>query len=183
MNRIVWTRPDDGVSMTSISPALVTEFHLYGRPTGTLAWRGEPVASEEYVLPLDEATAAAEAFVIAQHIPRTARHLVTCVLADLPSRRFRNCWRQAGAAPPHVDMPLARLQRLDEVRAERGPKLALADIAIQRATDAYNVSLASRLRDYRQALRDLPEVAQPEIEALTTPEALAAWEPAWPVEP
>lgn len=98
-------------------------------------------------------------------------------------RRFRNCWRRTGAVPPAVDMPLARAQRMNEVRAERSPKLEKADRDRRVAIDQGDLVLEAKLKDYAQKLRDLPATEQPNVDASTTPEQLDAWRPTWPVDP
>lgn len=120
---------------------------------------------------------------VRRDIPPGSTNVVVIPVTDPRARRFRACWRQAGAVVPHVDLPLARTQRLNEIRAERAPKLAEADAAIARASDRGDVPWSTQLRAYRQALRDVPQVAQPILDAITTPEALDAWAPTWPVEP
>ena len=104
-------------------------------------------------------------------------------LTDPVLRRFRASWRQSGATTPFVDMPRARLQRMGEVRQGRTVKLLKSDADLLRAQEAGNTMLQTSLKDYRQKLRDLPATEQPNVDAVTTPGALAAWGPTWPVDP
>lgn len=194
MKRLVYTRPDGGVSVVCPAPEFIDDLMTYGTTRQRfLAEVGQRIAAgvsaaeamtgaQDFfgVKTLEEALAV----VRAKDIPPDAVNVHECELADLPSsRRFRNCWRQVGAAPAQVDLPLARAQRLNEIRLDRVSKLAQADAAIEQASDQGDVPLSGRLRAYRQALRDVPQVAQPILDALTTPEALEAWMPSWPVEP
>ena len=99
------------------------------------------------------------------------------------NRRFRRCWRRVGAGLPVVDMPLARTQRMNEVRVARQPRLDKCDDDIKKAEDKEDIAQLRNLRVYRQKLRDLPATEKPNVDAITKPEVLAAWEPTWPVSP
>lgn len=118
-------------------------------------------------------------------VERVTLHAATGLLDpwDDSRRRFRNCWRQPDLAPPAVDMPLARTQRMTEVRAARARQLAQSDLEFLRAQETGDVVMQTKLKTYRQQLHDLPATAQPRVDALTTPEQLAAWEPTWPIDP
>lgn len=107
----------------------------------------------------------------------------TGLLAPDASRRWRNCWRRAGAGAPAVDMPLARAQRMSEVRRERTARLAASDSAIMTAHEQNDRARTTALTAYRQTLRDLPATTRPTVEACTTPAQLEAWQPTWPVDP
>ena len=186
LKRVVYTRPDGGVSVVVPAPALIMEFQLFGRATGSLLWHGPvlEVPSTERVLSLADAEVAALAYVRTKNIPRDAINIREYDDVEFPpTRRFRSAWRQAGTGPPTVEMPLARRQRMDEVRTERASKLLKSDVDYLRAQEAANLTLQTRLKDYRQKLRDLPAVEQPNVDAITTPDALAAWEPTWPIDP
>ena len=145
---------------------------------------GGRVYREKYrrdLLEKGHAASEADALIAAEE---TAAAVTIVEVAALPNtRRFRDCWRRIGASLPTVDMPLARAQRMNEVRSGRVPKLAKVDLDILRAEDTSGTSLLGRLRTYRQALRDVPQVAQPSVDAITAPDALAAWVPTWPVDP
>ena len=155
--RIVYTRPDGGVSVVGVSPEYLARF-----PTEA------------------DALAALRPIVV----PPGATNVTEVGLTALPStRRFRNAWRQVGAVAPQVDMPLARIQRMGEVRVERAPKLTKSDVEFLRAQETGNTTLQASLKDYRQRLRDLPATERPTVDAIATPETLAAWNPAWPIDP
>ena len=103
-------------------------------------------------------------------------------VSELPSRRFRNAWRQVANAVG-VDLPLARAQLLKELRARRnailaqsdGQKIKLDEIGTDEERQAY--------RTYRQALRDLPATVQAQVDAITTAQELESYEPQLPQEP
>jgi len=77
----------------------------------------------------------------------------------------------------------ARTQRMNEVRVVRTLKLAKSDVDFLRAQEKADVVMQDKLKTYRQSLRDLPATEQPNADACTTPEALAAWGPTWPTDP
>lgn len=182
---LCYTRPDGGVYITKPTDALIMEFHLYGRATGEVSWHGEPVdRGAASVMSLPAAELAALAFVRARDIPADATNLIECnESTPLPNRRFRNAWRQAGAVPPVASMPAARTQRMGEVRVQRDQMLQKSDVDYMKAQEAGNTTLLAALRDYRQKLRDLPVAEQQNVDAITTPETLATWQPAWPINP
>ena len=92
----------------------------------------------------DEALTAVQT----KSVPLDATNIVVIDVASLPlTRRFRGVWRQSGAGPPVVDMPLARLQRMDEVRAERASKLVKSDGDYLRAQEAGKITLQTTLKD------------------------------------
>ena len=98
-------------------------------------------------------------------------------------RRFRASWKAIGNAVPAVDMLAARTQRMNDVRAQRDTKLVKSDLDFVKAQEAADLVKQAAIKTYRQALRDLPATEGPAVDALATPEALAAWEPTWPIVP
>ena len=82
-----------------------------------------------------------------------------------------------------VDLPLARTQRLAELRTERNQRLDASDKARLQAMDDNDGPRIAQLRLYRQALRDLPATAQTQLDTVTTDDALDAWSPTWPLAP
>lgn len=105
------------------------------------------------------------------------------VLDDsLPSSRvFRNAWVPDGAAGVSIDMPKARAIKTDIIRDERTARLIALDIEYIRADEVGNAAEKQRIAVLKQELRDLPATIQSELNAISTPEALEAWEPVWPV--
>lgn len=105
---------------------------------------------------------------------RFAHHAdCTAALPPKAHRRFRSCWRWQGSAVG-VDMPLARAQRLGELRAQRDGLLADTDGPLLR--DQEQGKDVSALLARRQALRDLPVRMAAELDALDTPDALLRYE-------
>jgi len=106
--------------------------------------------------------------------------------ADLPneragqSRKFRNQWRWDGSKI-EPDLPLCREQVMAEVRAERNAKLSDTDGEAVRNQERGQPDQA--LKDYRQALRDLPATVQAQVDALNTAVSLEAYTPTWPTKP
>ena len=109
---------------------------------------------------------------------------------ELPPAQWRDCWRwdSRGVA---VDMPLARAQRLNELRAERDGRLAKLDGQWMRAMGQKNSTEADNIEAKRQLLRDIPQMLTGDrardgacvvstLADCKTPEDLGALEPAWP---
>jgi len=108
------------------------------------------------------------------------------LVTELPqSRRFRSCWRADGTGQPVVDMPLARTQRLAEIRTERNTRLDASDGLMARANELGGGPEIAAWETYRQALRDLPNnlVFNSVLDGLTTTNELEAYEPTWPLAP
>lgn len=92
--------------------------------------------------------------------------------ADLPTtRRWRNCWRDRSNRI-EVDMPLARAQRLAELRAERDQLLPQLDKDWMKAVGQGRTGDAAQIEAQRQALRDMPQQKQPLLDAAQTPDQL-----------
>lgn len=149
-NRIVWQAPDGSLRITI--PA-------------------DPQADLNAV--------AAHALAVDPSLAECAR-LPDVYAAELPSRRFRNCWRHTDKVT--VDVPLARGQLLAEVRVERNAKLDATDKEAARLADVGTKQEQDALKAKRQALRDLPAVVTSELDSLNTAEALEAYRPTWPGE-
>ena len=202
VKRLISTLPDGRTCVNSPGPALIVEFMRYGRAMGNLTYDATvsgwpPLAMPNDVMVFADAEDATLRF-IHKDVPAGAINLQIDVGEDLDpagnvlrwsdgstlERRWRGCYRRAGATLPRVDMTLARVQRMNEVRGERASKLTKSDVDLLRASmETSDVVMQNTLRIYRQQLRDLPTTEQPNVEALTTPEQLAAWQPAWPPDP
>ena len=102
-------------------------------------------------------------------------------IEPLPNRHFEDCWRDDGTGNVHVDMPLARTQRMGEIRAERDRRFEPFDREWMKATGQKEATRADLVEAGRQLLRDIPQTV--DLATITTPEALEAFEPAWPVVP
>jgi len=96
---------------------------------------------------------------------------------DLPLEVFRDSWRVVGGRVV-IDMPLARQQRMNEIRAERDKRLAATDGIFLSAQEQNRANEIAELKAKRQALRDIPQSIN--LDSITTPDELAAFEPEWP---
>lgn len=94
-------------------------------------------------------------------------------------RAFRDAWRDNGTKVVH-DMAKARAIKTGHIRAERDKRLPVEDIELMKATEAGDTPKADAIKAKKQKLRDMPATIQPDLGAITTPEALEAFEPAWP---
>ena len=94
-------------------------------------------------------------------------------------RAFRDAWRDDGTKVVH-DMAKARVIKTDQVREERNARLSVEDIELMKAEESGNPGEATRIKAKKRALRDLPATIQSDLDAITTPEALEAYGPAWP---
>ena len=84
-------------------------------------------------------------------------------------RTFRNAWQFAGDAV-EIDMGAAREIHKNNLRAERGPKLAALDVAYMKALEQNGDTAAIVAK--KQALRDV--TADARIANVDTPDALKA---------
>ena len=151
--RIVYTRPDGGVSVVAPAPDFVAGF---------------------------KTEADAIAAVQAQNIPIDATNILECTVADIPiNRTFRDAWERdlVGAVPIRTDMLQARVIHMGRIRAARDEKLKTLDGPWMRANGQGNAIEAGRIEAERQRLRDIPQTL--DLTAATTPETLKA---TWPVE-
>lgn len=125
MRKIVYTRPDGGLSV--VTPILDAVY----APTESEA---ERIAFDR--LPSD---AIGPRFVAAETIP-----------AD---RTFRDAWTDAGSVV--VDMPKARELHKDTLRRLRAPLLAALDVDYQRADELNDTAAKQDIAARKQALRDV----------------------------
>lgn len=86
-------------------------------------------------------------------------------------------WEMDNDGLPKVNMPKARVIKTDRIRVIRNERLAESDIDIVKLDGG---AAPPELKAKRQALRDLPAIIQSDLDAITTPEALEAWQPGWP---
>lgn len=199
---LLWTMPDGHVQLTTIADEVLERERL-----GALTAEGEPTrivsaGDAREILRLEAglspearrgytwtATESTESLVlrlapmIQAKTPGLAGGVPSLVTrASVPtSRRFRNQWRHVGTAVA-PDVPLCRTQRIGEIRTERDTRLAASDGAMAGAQEQ-NTALVVPLKVYRQALRDLPVLVTAAMDALSTAEALEAYEPIWPAAP
>jgi len=113
-----------------------------------------------------------------------ALNLVVVEADDLPyAGNMRGAWRQDGAVVPVFDMARARPIKTDLIRPERNERLAALDIDYMRADEAGDSVEKQHIANAKQTLRDLPATIQPDLDAISQPEKLEAYEPTWPTEP
>jgi len=75
----------------------------------------------------------------------------------LPDRRFRTAWKR-GKNGIDVDLARAKIQILEELRLTRNAELNETDMLITRASEIGTKSEIEKLKQYRQQLRDLPQI-------------------------
>ncbi len=98
---------------------------------------------------------------------------------NIPTDRyFRNCWRKAFDGNIDVDMPLARLQRMEEIRRERDNKLLSLDTEWRIALADDDKTELDKVAVRRQTLRDIPQTTN--LEVIQAADDLIALNPAWP---
>lgn len=161
--RIVWERPDGGISVTTAAP----ESRRNGESEADWLERISAITREK----------------IGSHggLLENVRRLPNCSRAELPSKHFRNCWRSGTSGEVVVDMVLARVQRMAEIRAERDRRLAESDKEWLRILDVSTSEQQNLFKAYRQALRDMPQGI--DLGLVDDPEALEVFQPAWPTRP
>ena len=107
-----------------------------------------------------------------------AKRLTPRLRSELPGMRFFDSWRLNDGDDVQVDMPLARAQRMMEIRAERDRRFGPLDGDWMKATGQKNVTRADAVESVRQQLRDVPQTV--DLEGIATPEELEAFQPEWP---
>lgn len=148
--RIVYTRPDGGLSIVVPSPKFIVGFDTD-----------------------DDALAVVGTL----NVPVDAADVVECTVADLPAdRSFRDAWvRHTGPGPAAtVDMAKARLIHMGRIRDARDAALKDKDVEWMRAMGAKDQTLADQVEAERQMLRDLPQTFNLSV-ALTPDELKALW--------
>lgn len=156
MKVIAYSRPDGGVSVVNPAP---------GRVAGLVAGG----------MTEDEAIAVIQA----KSVPGDATQVEVMDRPLIPtSRVFRNAWTKSGGGPPVVDMPKARVIKTEQIRRERDKRLKAEDVETMKAIQ--NPAQLNVIEARKRTLRDIPATIQPELDTITTPEALEAYQPAWP---
>lgn len=127
MKKIIYTRPDGGVSI--VGPAPITDLRKIQQFNN--------MTQAEY-----------EAHVWERSVPKDAINPQYIDEADIPDDRyFRNAWKQNGKKAL-VDMDKAKEIHMDKIRAARNEKLKELDIETMKGID---------VQDEKQVLRDLPD--------------------------
>lgn len=142
MKRIIYTRPDGGISV--IIPA--EEARIEGQ------------SENEFI-----------AWVRSKDVPADATNVQIVDEEDIPTdRTFRNAWKQCPKGLPTVDMEKARDIHRDRLRAIRKPKLENLDVEFMRAVEGGKST--TEIAAAKQALRDITK--DPAIDAAKTPDEL-----------
>jgi hypothetical protein len=132
MNKLIYTRPDDG-GVTIIIPASKSDLEKT---------RG-PLSEAQY-----------EAIVRGKSIPANAINVMEIIDVDIPDREFRDAWKQNGSAITH-DLEKAKNIQLEKIRAAREPKLVALDKEFMLALERGQSTTA--IVAQKQALRDITE--------------------------
>ena len=170
MSHIVWSRPDGGVSITSLSAeALKMMAWARANQTSSDVVVLQRVSWIKYNVGLDEHEHEA---VLKRKAPQTASFV--CIGHDLlvpQDKTFSGAWVISGGVIVH-DMTKCRAIHKDRIRALRKPKFEYWDAEWMKFTAKNDPALAANAEAKRQELRDAP--TYPAIEAATTPEELKA---------
>lgn len=172
MNIITWVDLDGRYRVTS--PAY-TDMFRRDETADELVARLLPKLRARYGLPDNHS------FHLVENADQHAR------LVDLAGTYFRygifdnspqaGAWEMDSDGLPTVNMEKARAIKTDKVRVERNRRLADSDKEISRLDGA---AVPGPVRAKRVALRNLPATIQPDLNALSTPVMLEAWQPVWP---
>ena len=157
---IVWERADGGISITAASPK-------------------QQLPGESEQVFLDRIAAVTRS----KHPGlKDAPRLENCPADKLPHPRVRDCWRNDSTGKIQVDMPLARKQRMSEIRTERNNWLQTTDGLMARANEIGDSAEINSLKTMRQELRDLTNNIETDgiFNSLTKPEELDGFQPDWP---
>lgn len=94
--------------------------------------------------------------------------------STLPPRRFRNAWRKQ-LSSVDIDVTQARSLRAEELAREAEQRRSRAVRERAKARGAKKLGWRAHL--------DALDAIEFDLDALTTPESLAAFNPAWPADP
>jgi len=94
---------------------------------------------------------------------------------DLPTRRFRDAW-VCNDTGVEVNMPVARAVKMKRIRAEREHKFTTLDNKIRKAQDVGDDT--APLRQKRKQLRSLPRDIRNDLDGISDPDNLDAYQPA-----
>lgn len=170
--RIVYQRPDGGVSVVVPSPRYVAQLMSSGmtEAEAIAAIRAKDAPAE--VPDIDQATGQPRLDAAGNVVMKPfAVDAVECNRDDIPAdRTFRDAWRRDGARPVRIDMPAAReihRQRLEARSVERASRLREEYLQADEDGDAArSAQLKARIRGMRQRLAAL------DLNAAQTPEDL-----------
>jgi len=128
--RIIYTRPDGGVSIVVPTPEFIASF---------LTETEVMVAVQKTSVPVD------------------AIDVETVEVLDIPTdRAFRDAWiKKVGGV--EVDMAKARSIHMNQIRKARDVELEKSDVPFMRALEAGDAEAQSRIAGEKQTLRDIPQ--------------------------
>jgi hypothetical protein len=160
--RIIYTRPDGGVSIIVPDKAMFDPASPVREPIK------EKLVTEQDVFD----------WFLRSVVPEDAIDVRIIDLKDHPhllDRSFRNAWEQSGGAI-EVNMVKARNLHRDKLRVMRAPLLSELDIQYMLADELGDAKAKADIARRKKALRDV--TADPAIEAAQTPDELKAVIPA-----
>lgn len=152
--RIVYSRPDGGVSIVVPAPEMVARF---------------------------DTEAEALAAIQAKDVPADATNVEIMDLNQIPvSREFRDAWEKPGAGVPVVNMPKARVLHAKKITAARIKAITMLQRRADEATLEGRTADATKAANDRAAVEglNLTTIAT-QIAATANPTALSA---IWPAE-
>lgn len=151
--RIVYTRPDGGMSIVCPAPEFMARFP-------------------------DEESALQR---VMERLPADISDITICEVSEIPTdRTFRDAWQRDKTPSPDVvgiDMEKARTIHMDRIRERRNAKLQALDAPWMRAMGQGDSATASQVEGERQKLRDVPQ--RFDLKKARTPDELKAL---WPSE-
>lgn len=152
MRKIIYTRPDGGLSV--VTPIINTHALVDGK----LVPQPEDISEEQAI---QRALAK---------LPADAVGVQVIDASLVPTdRTFRNAWK-AGTGCIEHDMAKCRELHRNKLREMRKPKLEALDVEYMKALEKNDQVAIAAIVAKKQALRDAP--ADPAIEAAATPETL-----------
>lgn len=173
MKRILYTRPDGGLSV--IIPG--RRSRLPDEPEGQWLDRLALGAVAAFA-PRDPAHTPAQHAAAAWAWAGTQVWRVVEAAAISADRHFRDCWEDVPGVGVRVNLTKARAQRRAELLALRPGKLAEVREQIEAAEDAGAAVVLAALKAKRRRLREIEAKLDADLPGLATPEALRAYLPA-----
>lgn len=145
IKRIVYERPDGGVSIVIPAPEFVARFK-------------------------DESEAIS--VIMAKDVPVDATNIIICNATDLPKQEnFRDAWERFGVSV-RVNMQKAQAMHMNDIRSMRNKKLSELDVLQMRAIVGQKNDEINSIENDKQNLRDIPETF--DLSQAKTPDDLKA---------
>lgn len=155
--RIVYTRPDGGVSVVTPDPNYIAGLMAQG------------MTEEEAV-----------ADVRARDVPVGSTNVEVMEAASLPGREFRNAWEKLGAGPPTVNMPKAKKIHAGKITRTKEQAVTALQTRADKATLEGRTADAAKAANDKAAVEGLNlTTTAAQIAGAANPTALSA---IWPVE-